>query len=85
MIDHLSSISSLVFVIIRVVSLALTFIVFHFGFGHQPSTQWNTPRTRILVLLVVSFVQVSIFTITQFLERIRLEHIDSICRLDSQL
>ena len=57
-IEHLSSVSSLVFVIIRVVSLALTFIVFHFGFGHQPSTQWNTPRTRILALLVVSFVQV---------------------------
>ena len=60
-IEHLSSVSSLVFVIIRVVSLALTFIVFHFGFGHQPSTQWNTPRTRILALLVVSFVQVCTF------------------------
>ena len=52
------SLSSLVFVIIRVVSLALTVIVFHFGFGRQPSSGWNTPRTRFFALLVVSTVQV---------------------------
>ena len=56
--EIVNNISSAIFVIVRMISLALTVMTFHLGFAHQPEVDWNTSKTRIFALCVVSLVQV---------------------------
>ena len=62
--EIVNNISSAIFVIVRMISLALTVMTFHLGFAHQPEVDWNTSKTRIFALCVVSLVQVIKFKIT---------------------
>ena len=59
--EIVNNISSAIFVIVRMISLALTVMTFHLGFAHQPEVDWNTSKTRIFALCVVSLVQVNFF------------------------
>jgi len=56
--ELVNNISSAIFVIVRMISLALTVMTFHLGFAHQPEVDWNTSKTRIFALCVVSLVQI---------------------------
>ena len=54
----MSTVSSLVYVFIRMASLALTVMTFHLGLTRQAEIAWNTPQVRIFALGVVSLLQV---------------------------
>ena len=56
--EIVNNFSSAIFVIVRMISLALTVMTFHLGFAHQPEVDWNTSKTRIFALCVVSLIQV---------------------------
>ena len=58
--EYVNNIASGVYIFIRIISLALTVMIFHLGFTRQPEVDWNTKNTRLLALSIVSLVQVTL-------------------------
>ena len=58
--EYVNNGAAIVYMFIRIISLALTVMTFHLGFTRQPEINWNTKNTRYFALCIVSLVQVNI-------------------------